>query len=115
MNIVDCDHCHKPFNIQPKEKKHGKGITETYFICPHCKHRYTSFVTNAEIRKRQREIRQLHESVNKPAKDFAAGRISQPEYVQVIGEINEKINKKKAALEPMMQELKNKVQAKALT
>ncbi|GIN96128.1 hypothetical protein J6TS1_19980 [Siminovitchia terrae] len=109
MNVVDCDHCQKSFNIQPKEKKHGKGITETYFICPHCQHRYTAFVTNAEIRKRQREIRKLHESVHKPAKDYTAGRINERDYKQAIDRIHEKIDKKQAALEPRMQELKNTV------
>lgn len=103
MNLVDCDHCHKPFNIQAKEKKHGKGITETYFTCPHCNHRYTAFVTNAEIRKRQREIRQLSDTLP---------TITDMKKYQVV---MQKINKKKAALEPLMQELKNKVQAKALT
>lgn len=111
MNIVECDHCHRTITIRPKEKKHGKGIVETYFVCPHCQHRYTAFVTNAEVRKKQREIRQLHESVNKPAKEFTAGRIDKHEYKQAI----DKIHKKKAELEPLMQELKNKVQAKALT
>ncbi|WP_339161776.1 hypothetical protein [Siminovitchia sp. FSL W7-1587] len=110
MNIVECDHCRKPITIRTKEKKHGKGIVETYFVCPHCQRRYTAFVTNAEIRKRQREIRQLHESVNKPAKDFTAGRIDKHEYKQAIDKIHEKIHKKKAELEPLMQELKNKVQ-----
>lgn len=102
MNIVDCDHCHKPFNIQPKEKKHGKGITETYFVCPHCEHRYTAFVTNAEIRKRQREIRQLSDSLPTITD------------IQKYQDTMQKINKMKAALQPLMQELKNKIQAKAL-
>ncbi|MBS4198601.1 hypothetical protein KHA93_02925 [Bacillus sp. FJAT-49732] len=109
MNTVSCDNCHKNFTIKPQEKKHGKGITETYFTCPHCDARYTAFVTNADIRKRQREIRQLHESVQQHVKDFADGRINEQDYKQTIGKINEKINKKKAELEPMMKEMKNKV------
>lgn len=60
MKNIHCDECDKKFAIKLKEKKHGKGVTETYFVCPHCKSRYTAFVLNADARRMQREIKGLH-------------------------------------------------------
>ena len=59
MNLVNCDQCKKNFPIQPKEKKHGQGIKEIYFVCTHCKTRYTAYVTDQEVRRMQRQIRKL--------------------------------------------------------
>ncbi len=103
MQTVDCGQCHEAFSISLREKKHGKGITETYFTCPHCEARYTAFVTNAEIRRRQREIRKLHDSLT-TITDF-----------QKYQDVLQKIKDRESKLEPLMKDLKNKIQAKALT
>lgn len=53
--------CNQPFTIkQMKTSKLHKGIEKTYFNCPHCKHEYTCFYTNKDIRKLQSEMRALH-------------------------------------------------------
>lgn len=54
---VTCDNCNKVFPIKLKEKRHPKTIIETFFVCSHCKHRYTSFATDAEVRRLQRIIK----------------------------------------------------------
>ena len=56
---VNCNECHKDFDIALKEKKHGKGIIEKYFFCSHCSTRYSSAFTNDRARKIQKQIRQL--------------------------------------------------------
>jgi DNA-binding transcriptional regulator GbsR (MarR family) len=65
VGVVDvpCDQCKEDFPIVLKEKKHGKGIIETYFICPHCSHRYSSAFTNTRARKCQRQIRKLWDEI----------------------------------------------------
>ncbi|MEK5173221.1 hypothetical protein NST63_08510 [Heyndrickxia sp. FSL W8-0496] len=63
MNLVNCDQCKKNFPVQPKEKKHGQGIKETYFVCPHCKTRYTAYITDQEVRRMQRQIQKLEQEI----------------------------------------------------
>lgn len=102
MNFVTCDKCGKEFSIKPHEKKHGKGIIETYFNCPHCNEHYTAYVTNAAIRSKQREIKKLGDQLHtitdmeKYNKAFARYR------------------KMKQELEPKMNQLKNKIQSKVI-
>jgi transposase-like protein len=60
-----CDHCGKQFAIELKEKDHGKGIIETYFVCPHCDSKYTAFVTDPGIRRVQRKIIKIRDSITK--------------------------------------------------
>lgn len=94
MSNVHCDKCEKQFVIKPQEKKHGNGVVETFFVCPHCRARYTAFVTNAEARRRQREIKKLYDSLPKIT-DVV-------EYQTVLGVIHAK----KEELEPLMNKLK---------
>ena len=63
MTTVNCDHCKKNFSVQPKEKKHGQGIKEIYFVCTHCKTRYTAYVTDQEVRRMQRQIQKLEQEI----------------------------------------------------
>lgn len=58
MNVI-CDSCKKGFTVKTKKKEYGVDIRETYFECTHCKKHYTSFVTNQEARKLQKEIKAL--------------------------------------------------------
>ncbi|WP_342510963.1 hypothetical protein MKY34_12305 [Sporosarcina sp. FSL K6-1522] len=99
--VVRCDNCMTPFTIQPKEKKHGNGIVETYFHCPKCNERFTSFATNAVIRRKQREIKKLY--------DLLPTIMDIGKYKDML----HKIQGLKSELEPMMKELKGKVMRKS--
>lgn len=50
-----CTKCDYITDIVFKEKKHPNNIQETYFKCEHCHYHYTSFVTDAKVRKMQRK------------------------------------------------------------
>lgn len=64
MKTVVCDDCNKKFEIKKlKEKKHPKGVVETYFKCPHCQKKYIAFVTDQEARKTQHQIKKLYASL----------------------------------------------------
>lgn len=97
MSNVHCDKCKKYFDIKPQEKKHGNGIVETFFVCPHCKARYTAFVTNAETRRKQREIKKLRDSL--------PGITDFDEYQTALGVIHAKQDE----LAPLMAKLKAEV------
>jgi hypothetical protein len=60
---VTCDNCNKEFSMSVKEKKHGRGIIETYFICPNCNTKYSCGFTNERARKIQRQIRRLWDEI----------------------------------------------------
>jgi len=96
MRSVQCDKCNSHFRINLKEKKHGKGVKESYFNCTHCDKHYTAFVTDAIVRRRQRELKRLHQSI-KGINDMDAYRKKQRE-----------IEQKKQRIKPLMDELKNK-------
>jgi len=102
QNAIHCDVCDEQIVIKPQLKKHGDGVQETYFNCPHCDERYTAYVTNAEIRKRQREIKRLGELLHKIT--------DKVKYQKAF----EKYQNRKAELEPMMNVLKYKIEMKVL-
>lgn len=54
-----CDKCGKAFNVSFKEKHHPGKVVETYFRCTHCKHHYTCFVKDDDVRKMQQEIKTI--------------------------------------------------------
>ncbi|MET3507044.1 hypothetical protein [Halalkalibacter oceani] len=91
---VNCDQCHEDFKIKLKTKKHGIGIQETYFKCPHCKCHYTSFVTNTEARRRQKEIKLMTDKLSKIKDD------------EELLKQRQAISKKKAELKIIMDGLK---------
>ena len=62
---VTCDECNKEFDIELKTKKHKKDIEETFFKCEHCGTKYTTFVSNTSIRRKQRRVQVLHNEINK--------------------------------------------------
>lgn len=99
MANVHCDECKKYFDIKLKEKKRGNGIVETYFICPHCDKHYTAFVTDAVVRRKQREIRSIHEML-KDVKTM--GNIAD------FQKIHAEMEQKKQELQPLMSALKDK-------
>lgn len=53
--------CKKTFMINKfRTKKVNKGLEETYFRCPHCKHEYVAYYSSTETKQLQKEMRQLH-------------------------------------------------------
>lgn len=68
MNIKGlCDQCGKSFNVKFKEKHHPKKVIETYFKCTHCKHHYTCFVTDEEVRQMQQDIKTIESPFKRSA------------------------------------------------
>lgn len=62
--MIRCDKCSKDFELKVRTKKHiAKGVTEIYLVCPYCKARYTSYFTNTEIKKLQRELNDLNKKL----------------------------------------------------
>lgn len=103
---VRCDQCDKEFRIKPKTKSHGINIKETYFICPHCKARYTAYVMDKECRKLQSEIRKLQHSKNIPGQALAKNQIDEDEYKKAIDDIENEIEKVQTVLKIKMDRLK---------
>lgn len=62
-----CDKCSRKFEIKMKKRTHGIDITEHYFICPKCKKRYTSYVTDQKVRSLQKEVRILSKELREHA------------------------------------------------
>lgn len=110
MAEVTCDNkrCNKKFEIKPRKKKHTVSIVETYFLCPHCKTRYSSHVTDQDIRKRQREIRTLNAELLEVAKDLVAEKINDEQYSAML----DKVDAKKYELKVLVDTLKAKVAPK---
>lgn len=54
-----CDHCGKITDVLFKERLHPNKIKETYFKCEHCYYQYTSFITDAKVRKLQKKAKEL--------------------------------------------------------
>lgn len=60
-----CDKCHKDFMIEIKVKKYSGGIEEIYFVCPHCRQRYSSYFTDRNIRIKQKQIMKRRDNYQK--------------------------------------------------
>lgn len=61
--------CKKEFNLTGLEvAKLGSGIEKTYFSCPQCGKEYVAFYTDADIRKKQGEMRELQARYHKSKK-----------------------------------------------
>ena len=61
------DKCGLITDVVFKQAKHPNDIQETYFKCEHCHYRYTSFVTDAWVRKQHRKAKGnlvINEEVN---------------------------------------------------
>lgn len=54
-----CNNCRKITDVVFQEKKHPNKIREGYFECEHCYHHYTTYVTDAWVRKRIKKIKGL--------------------------------------------------------
>lgn len=64
-----CNNCNKITDVYFEQDYHPNKIQETYFECGHCYYRYTSFVTDAWVRKKQRQAVLLR-SKNKPVEEL---------------------------------------------
>lgn len=60
-----CDQCGTIFIIKfcSRIMKVGRGIKRHLLVCPRCKAEYTSYYTNAEIRKQQSKISKLYNAI----------------------------------------------------
>lgn len=92
---VYCNKCLASFEAKLEEKKLGKGIDEIYFICPHCAEYHVASITDAECRRRQREIKRLYEGIT--------AEIGSKEYEKSM----KFVEQKKLELEPLMERVKN--------
>lgn len=63
----NCDKCKKEFEIKPRIKKFADGIEETFFICPGCNERYSSYFTDKDIRKKQAKLRNKYNEIVRAA------------------------------------------------
>ena len=54
-----CNECGKITDVIYQEQKHPNDIRETFFKCEHCYYRYTCFVTDEWVRKKQKVAAQL--------------------------------------------------------
>lgn len=90
-----CNKCLEEFTVNPKEKKYSRGIREVYFICPHCNERYTSFYTNAKVRRLQGDLNHLYHIRGIKIRDIAAkadNKVTNQEVEEIINEIEEYID-----------------------
>lgn len=51
-----CSNCKKEFDVKLEEQYLGAMLTEIYFICPQCNHKYLVGIENNKCRRIQREI-----------------------------------------------------------
>lgn len=56
-----CDECGTMTLVKgcSKIRKHDDGIREHYIKCPRCRTEYTSYYTNADIRRMQQKVKKL--------------------------------------------------------
>lgn len=54
-----CNHCDKITDVVFRQRYHPNKVQETFFKCEHCHYHYTSFVTDAWVRKKQRALKLL--------------------------------------------------------
>lgn len=62
MNCT-CNKCNEEFEIKPRIKKYADAVEETFFTCPHCNERYSSFFTNNDIRKKQKLLKNRYTEI----------------------------------------------------
>lgn len=94
--------CQKSFSIHEFEtKKLEEDIERTFFACPHCKHEYTAYYTDAGVRKLQEKMRSIHRQLVQPG-----ANIKKLEH-------QEKMTRKR--IKNVMDYLKNKYEVKSVS
>ncbi|MDC3413919.1 hypothetical protein [Terrihalobacillus insolitus] len=98
--VVQCDKgCKKFFDVDIQEREHGEGIIESYFQCPHCNSEYTIAVTDEDLRKRQDEVKQLIEKMNKTKNQVEHAKLyetmvkKKEKMIRKMNRLNKKIKK----------------------
>lgn len=105
---VYCDSCNKDFNIHMKVKRWSKGIEETYFICPNCKRRYTSYFTNVSIRKKQGNLRYLRDKQSIQVRELVRGDRGK-DVSLVIDEVSKRVKEIQEEINKEMKMLKERI------
>ncbi|MES1038961.1 hypothetical protein [Peribacillus simplex] len=59
-----CDNCKLNFVVTLQEKKHGKGIRESFFTCTHCQTKFFVFITDDYIRQHQNKLKKIYRLKN---------------------------------------------------
>lgn len=72
---VNCDTCNKNFEIEIKTS-YKFGLEIQYFVCPHCKAKYTYVVIDDYIRERQREVQELRDKIKKCTKQKQINKLT---------------------------------------
>lgn len=69
--LVICDECGITTPADFKERKFSRGLIETYIECGACYAKTTSFITNAKVRKLQKESATVRDKPHKTEVDIA--------------------------------------------
>lgn len=65
-SLVKCDECRHEFVLKKlKTKKLTNGVEKTFFSCPSCKKEYVSFITDKNLRNKQKEMQRLRLKIRK--------------------------------------------------
>jgi NAD-dependent SIR2 family protein deacetylase len=91
---VNCDECHKDFEIKHKTRKIDKFIVGS-FRCPHCKQEYIGYVMDKDVKKMQERRKSLMLQTQKAYKqrplDMDKVQALEEEYQQLDGKYIETI------------------------
>ena len=73
-NSCLCNNCEKEFIPQMTHEtigkdKNGGDVVQSYFICPHCGHRYNSLITDSVYKKMLAKYREYGRAVVRAAKE----------------------------------------------
>lgn len=72
---VKCDTCNKDFAIEIKTR-YQFGLEIQYFICPHCKAKYTYVVIDDYIRERRKEVDKLRDKIKECTKQKQVNKLT---------------------------------------
>lgn len=85
-----CTECNQMTKIAMQERKHPRGIHETYFTCDVCHVHTTCFVTNAKVRKLLAEVEKTRGKRIKSALEVAEMKRSQAKIESTMDELKAK-------------------------
>lgn len=105
MAQITCSQCKKGFEIKIRLKTVKEGVEEVSFRCPKCRKKYIAFYTNDEVKKLQKEIRDIRlaqSEVNAASDDTA---LSEREQFKKILELERETIRIQNILKYVMREL----------
>lgn len=106
-SITFCNECHHEFF--PDLQTEGVTHQINYFDCPSCGYRYTSFVTDPQVRRWMKEVRDIHQEKQVAARKYMDKKITEGQYKREIDNINKKQGKIKKKAKKRMDELKKRL------